>query len=153
MIVVRFIFAIVVILKSHYGICNTDIPLTTDSRIKNYIYSPNEVYLLTLKTGFQSTVEFDKNESIETIMLGDPYAWQITPLNHRLFIKPTEANIHTNMTMITNRRIYHFDIVSIETLDKKNEHSVSSEMNTSTNISEENDPVYVVRFQYPKKPR
>lgn len=113
-----------------------DDPIITDSRIKTYIYSPNDIYLLVLHYGFQSHVEFAKNESIETITLGDSYAWKITPLGNKLFIKPLERNIRTNMTIITNKKTYQFDIIAQE-LESGNE----------------KDLVYVVRFQYPKKTR
>lgn len=110
--------------------------LTTDRRIKNYIYSPNEVYLLVLHFGFQSSIEFAPNEAIETLTLGDSYAWKITPLGNRLFIKAMEKNIRTNMTIITNYRTYQLDLVAKELEE-----------------GEEQDLVYVMRFQYPKKSR
>ena len=111
-----------------------DIPITTDSRIKTYLYSPNEVYLMVLHYGFQSHIEFGKNEKIETLTVGDSYAWKITPLDNRLFIKPLEKNIRTNMTIITNLRTYQFDIVAKELED-----------------GDERDLVYLVRFLYPRK--
>lgn len=137
MTVVRIILALSILFTSSWSVAyNDDIPLTTDSRIKTYVYSPNEVYLLVLHFGFQSSIEFGKNESIETITLGDSYAWKITPLGNRLFIKPMERDIRTNMTIITNRRTYQFDIVAKELEN-----------------GAEKDLVYVMRFQYPKKSR
>jgi type IV secretion system protein VirB9 len=94
------------------------------------------VYLLVLHYGFQSHIEFGKGENIETITLGDSYAWKITPLGNRLFIKPMERNIRTNMTIITNKRTYQFDIVAKDLED-----------------GDERDLVYVIRFQYPNKSR
>jgi type IV secretion system protein VirB9 len=111
-----------------------DMPITTDNRIKTYIYNPNEVYLLVLHFGYQSHIEFAKGEEIQTISLGDSYAWKITPLANRLFIKPLEKNMRTNMTIITSKRTYQFDIVSEE-----------------LELGEEKDLVYVIRFYYPKK--
>lgn len=125
------------ILCTSFGSANAnydEFPITTDNRIKTYVYSPNEVYLLVLHHGFQSHIEFDKNEGIETITVGDSYAWKITPLGNRLFVKPLEKNIRTNMTIITNKRTYQFDIVAKEFED-----------------GEEKDLVYVIRFQYPRK--
>lgn len=107
--------------------------LTTDSRIKSYVYNPNEVYLLVLHFGFQSNIEFAKGEKVQTISLGDTYAWKITPLDNMLFIKPLEKNIRTNMTIITNKRKYQFDLVA----------KVFEE-------GEEEDLVYLIRFYYPK---
>ena len=94
------------------------------------------MYLLPLHFGFQSSIEFAPNESIETLTMGDSYAWKVTPLGNRLFIKPLEFNIRTNMTIITNLRTYHFDITATELED-----------------GAEKDLVYVMRFQYPKKSR
>ena len=137
MIVVRIFLALLLICSSTVGNAYSgEEPLTTDSRIKTYVYSPNEVFLLVLHYGFQSNIEFGKNETIETITLGDSFAWKITPLDNRLFIKPMERNIRTNMTIITNKKTYQFDLVSKE-----------------LESGDEKDLVYVVRFQYPKKSR
>jgi len=136
MIVVRIFIALLLICSSSVGNAYSDEPLTTDSRIKTYVYSPNEVFLLVLHYGFQSNIEFDKNESVENITLGDSFAWKITPLGNRLFIKPMERNIRTNMTIITNKRTYQVDLVAKELEN-----------------GDEKDLVYVVRFQYPKKSR
>ena len=112
---------------------NKIMDLTTDSRIKTYIYSPNDVYLLVLQYGFQLNVEFAKNERVQTISLGDNYAWKITPLDNLLFIRPLERNIRTNMTIITNKNTYYFDLVSHDDDDEN-----------------QNDQMYLVRFYYPK---
>ena len=136
MIIVRFCLAVLILLNSFCSLASIeeDMPITTDNRIKTYIYNPNEVYLLVLHYGFQSHIEFSKNEEIQNITLGDSYAWKITPLGNRLFIKPLEKNIRTNMTIITNKKTYQFDIVAKELED-----------------GEEKDLVYVIRFYYPKK--
>lgn len=110
------------------------LPITVDNRIKTYVYNSNEVYLLILHFGFQSHIEFARDEEIETISLGDTYAWKLTPLGNRLFIKPMEKNIRTNMTIITNKRTYQFDLVAKELEGE-----------------DEKDLVYLVRFYYPKK--
>jgi type IV secretion system protein VirB9 len=107
-------------------------PITTDNRIKTYVYSENEVFLLLVNYGYQASIEFGIGEEVETISIGDSYAWKITPVGRRLFIKSLEENMHTNMTVITNKRTYQFDVISKpidENIDK--------------------DLVYVVRFFYP----
>lgn len=136
MMIIARIFIIILFLSNVTNALASQNSIITDSRIKTYIYSPNDVYLLVLHYGFLSHIEFAKNESIETITLGDSFAWKVTPLGNRLFIKPLERNIRTNMTIITNKRTYQFDIVAKELLN-----------------GEEKDLVYVIRFQYPKKSR
>ena len=116
--------------KSDYSY-DYSLPLTVDNRIKTYVYNTNEVYLLLVHFGYQSHIEFAKGEEIATISLGDSYAWSLTPLDNRLFIKAMEKNIRTNMTIITNKRTYQFDLVSKE-------------------LGDDNQLVYVVRFFYPR---
>ena len=46
---------------------------TTDSRIKTYIYNPNEVYLLKCSITVFNLIEFGRGEAIETITLGESF--------------------------------------------------------------------------------
>ena len=74
---------------------------------------------------------FDPKEEVQTISVGDRSLWQIIPAGNRLFIRPMTENISTNMTLLSNKRSYEFDLKS---------------------VSEKNDSnVYVVRFTYPEK--
>lgn len=112
---------------------NADIPIATDNRIKTYVYNPNDIYLVLMQSGFQTSVEFERGEKIKTLSLGSSYSWTITPVGNRLFIKPLEDTIRTNMTVITSKRTYQFDLVS--------KHPDESDL----------DIAYVVRFFYPLK--
>jgi type IV secretion system protein VirB9 len=109
------------------------VPPTTDSRIRTLVYNPNEVYELTFFYGYQSFIEFSTDEEIEMISIGEAFAWRLTPAGKRLFVRPLEIAAHTNMTIITNRRTYHFDIRSSEYNGKADE-----------------TLVYTVRFFYPQ---
>lgn len=119
---------------SYFYDCQEVEDLATDSRIKTYIYNNKEVYLLVLHFGFQSNIEFARGEKVQTISLGDTYAWKITPLDNMLFIRPLEKNIRTNMTIITNKRKYQFDLVAKDYYEDQFQ-----------------DLVYSIRFYYPKK--
>lgn len=111
-----------------------DEPITTDNRVKTYIYNENEVYNITIFYGYQTSIEFAKNEEVVTISMGDSYAWKLNSIGHRLFIKPLEDDMHTNMTIITNKRAYQFDLFS-----KKIDSSLHKDL------------VYVMRFYYPEE--
>ena len=108
-------------------------PITTDSRIRTLVYNPNEVYELKFYYNYQSFIEFSEDEEIEMISIGEAFAWRLTPAGKRLFVRPLEIAAHTNMTIITNKRTYHFDIRSDEFNGKADE-----------------DLVYTVRFFYPQ---
>ena len=111
-------------------------PITSDSRIKTFVYNPNEVYTITTHYGYQSNIEFGPKESIDTISVGDRVAWQIIPAGRRLFIRAMEENAHTNMTIVTNVRAYQFDLRS----------------SAATAVFGSEELTYVVRFYYPQDP-
>lgn len=107
-------------------------PIATDHRIQTVRYDPNEVFKFTSHYGFQSSIEFESDEEINTVSLGDSLAWLITPSNNRLFIKPIEQNALTNMTVVTSKRTYHFELHAEE-----------------TNNIRSDQMVFVMRFDYP----
>ena len=110
------------------------VPVSTDSRIKTLIYSPNEVFYLNFHYNYQSYIEFPEDERVNIISLGDRYSWNVKKIGQRIFIKPYQIGGSTNMTIITDKREYHFEIYS------------------STHESEFADPklAYVVKFFYPE---
>ncbi len=109
-------------------------PIAIDSRIKTFIYSENEVFHISINYGYQTSIEFAEGEEVQTISVGNNYAWQLTPIGRRLFIKPLEENILTNMTLLTNKRAYQFEVQS-----------------KSPSYTIDDDLVYVIRFFYPDK--
>jgi type IV secretion system protein VirB9 len=101
-----------------------------DNRIRSLAYDPDRIVQILGKPGIQSTIQFGEDERIENVAVGDSNAWQITP-NHRaslLFVKPLAARSRTNMTVVTDRRTYMFDLVA------------GDKWTT---------PVYALKFSYP----
>lgn len=129
----KIVFSVILAMIMSCAALAQPIPTTTDSRIRTLVYNPNEVYELKFYYGYQSFIEFADNEEIEMISVGEAFAWRITPSGKRLFIRPLEVAAHTNMTIITNKRTYHFDIRSDEYTGKADE-----------------ELVYTVRFYYPQ---
>jgi type IV secretion system protein VirB9 len=127
------VFLLSVILSLFASFVGAQTPITTDSRIRTLVYNPNEVYELKFYYNYQSFIEFSEDEEIEMISIGEAFAWRLTPAGKRLFIRPLEIAAHTNMTIITNKRTYHFDIRSDEFNGKADE-----------------DLVYTIRFFYPQ---
>ncbi len=75
-------------------------------------YSASEIYSIPTKCGYQTSIVFAAEEEIQTISVGDRSTWQIIPSGSRLFIRPLVEGVATNMTVITNKRSYQFDISS-----------------------------------------
>lgn len=88
-----------------------------DPRLVDRAYDANEVVRLEGKVNVQVTIMFAEDERIENVAIGDSTAWQVTP-NKRadlLFVKPLSPTATTNMTVITDRRSYFFDLVASPT--------------------------------------
>ncbi len=105
-----------------------------DPRIRTLPYDPDQVHRLVGVMGFQTMLEFAPDERIENVSIGDALGWQVTP-NKRatlLFLKPVDRAPATNMTVVTDRRRYVFELV----------------------IAPASAPeaAYVVRFRYPSVP-
>lgn len=107
--------------------------VTTDSRIKTLVFNENDVYKILTVYGYQANIEFSDREEISTISIGDRVGWQVVPSGHRLFIRAQEEGARTNMTVVTSKHAYQFDLVS----------SDDSELVPSEELS------YVIRFYYP----
>ncbi len=107
-------------------------PIATDPRIKVIMYSPNEVFKFTGFLGFQSSIEFAPDEEIGTISVGNSISWMLNPSGNRLFLKPIEPDATTNMTLITNKRTYLFEL-----------HASTTEEITDKNLT------FQLRFVYP----
>lgn len=84
-----------------------------DARVKTLTYRENDVFELKGHYGFTTMVELSPKEHIETTSIGDSEAWQVIPSTQRgniLFVKPLEPNAETNMTVLTDKRIYAFEL-------------------------------------------
>lgn len=106
-----------------------------DGRIKTFVYDEQEVYRVRGYYGYSTTLQFSPEEAIESISLGDSVAWQATPVkSHRniLMIKPLLKDAHSNMTVLTTKRIYSFELSAAKSTVPWND-----------NIS------YRLTFQYP----
>lgn len=107
--------------------------MAKDPRLVEVMYDDMRVVRIDGKTTVQASIVFGDDESIENVAIGDSQAWQVTP-NKRaniLFVKPLSARASTNMTVITNKHTYLFDLVA----------------------SPAAKPLYVLRFAYPPEPK
>lgn len=83
-----------------------------DPRLQVIPYDATQVFRLQVAANHQLTVIFSPEERVENVALGDSEAWQVT-LNRRgdaLFLKPLRQTGATNMTVITDARVYNFEL-------------------------------------------
>ena len=84
-----------------------------DPRLQTVAYDPDQVVQLAVATGYQLMISFAGGEHIETIAVGDSAAWQVTAnkRGNHLFVKNIMAAADTNLTVITDTRVYYFELV------------------------------------------
>lgn len=109
-------------------------PIGGESRIKIINYMPNTVFRYVGHYMYQSIIEFALDEEIQTITMGTPTPWQLVPSGNRIFLKPVENNATTNMTVITNKRMYFFEMHAEEA------HNIDDDSLT-----------FIVKFIYPNE--
>jgi type IV secretion system protein VirB9 len=106
-----------------------------DPHIQTVQFDAQEVVMLKVALGYALTVEFSPDERIDAVSVGNSGVWQVTSDKEasRLFIKPMQGSVDTNMTVITDTRIYSFDL----------KYWPSPDLSTP----------YIVRFTYPAAPQ
>ncbi|RTK92103.1 MAG: P-type conjugative transfer protein VirB9 [Rickettsiales bacterium] len=114
----KLIIFLTLLIASHQAVAIRESrPMPIDSRMRVMIYNPDDVFKFTGYYGYQASIELANDEEIISISMGDTTSWQIVPSGHRIFIKPIEVEATTNMTLITNKRTYFFELYAEETSD------------------------------------
>ncbi|GGZ23970.1 TrbG/VirB9 family P-type conjugative transfer protein [Asticcacaulis endophyticus] len=137
----RHLPLICLLTASAFGLCTTTLAqvsaVGSDDRIRNIKFDDGAVVQLDTCLGFQTMLSFADNEKVENIAIGDAAQWQATP-NKRgniMFIKPFIRSAHTNMTVVTDKRNYSFELNARDTLACKR-----------------GEVTYDLRFQYDPEP-
>ena len=125
--VVIYSFAVLLVMLSSASFAIE--PVGSDSRIRTLIYGKNDVFKISVSTGYQTVIEFEQGEKIKTISMGNSGFFKITPQKNRLFIRALQNGQLTNITVLTDRRTYQIEI--------------------SSETEDESELMYVVRFYYP----
>jgi type IV secretion system protein VirB9 len=105
-----------------------------DSRVRSVTYDPDEVYRVRGYVGYQIDLQFADGEEFVGMGAGDTGAVDAAAERNHLFIKPKQEKVGTNITILTNRRHYHFDYTVLrKPADSRAE-----------------DVIYSLRFTYPQ---
>ncbi|MCB2047117.1 MAG: TrbG/VirB9 family P-type conjugative transfer protein [Novosphingobium sp.] len=111
-----------------FALAATSAAAQDDPRLVTREYDAAKIVRIEGRPGVQATIVFAEDEKIENVAVGDSEKWQITP-NKRanlLFARPLDAAAVTNMTVVTDKRTYLFDLVA----------------------TAKDKPVYLFRFTY-----
>lgn len=106
-----------------------------DARVQQVVYNPLNVTVVSTRSGFMTTLVFDNDEAVISARPGFEEAWEATPDANRVNIRPvalvqgtpgadgntTQVVIppnsrdwHTNMLVVTTRRLYNVELNVID---------------------------------------
>lgn len=133
----RAIFAGLALLAAAPTIAQVQpLPSGGDPHLQQIDYDAGQIVRLSGSPGYQLMVELSPDEQVQNVAVGDSAAWQVSVNKEgdRLFLKPVQPGIATNLTVVTTVRIYNFDLTSVDFASP--------------------DMPYTVQFRYPPpKPR
>src|SRR5690606_16526606 len=83
------------------------LPSPGDPRIREAYSDRNAVVNIQGQLGYEMMIEFNPDERIENVSIGDALAWQVSPNRKAtlLFLKPMATSRPTSMTVVTSERI------------------------------------------------
>lgn len=106
-----------------------------DTRVQQIVYNPLNVTVVNTRPGFMTTLVFDSDEAVISARPGFEEAWEATPDANRVNVRPvalvqgapgadgntTQVVIppnsqdwHTNMLIVTTRRLYNVELNVID---------------------------------------
>lgn len=80
-----------------------------DPRVRVVAYNPDDVVKLQGYVGYQIHMRWAEGEEFVNLGSGDNAAFDVGADRNHFFIKPKQERVGTNLTVLTNRRAYHFE--------------------------------------------
>jgi type IV secretion system protein VirB9 len=106
-------------------------PGAVDARVREIEYRPGQVVQLTGYVGYHIHLELERDETFVALGAGDSAALDFAAEGPHILFKPKAAPVATNLTLVSSRRVYHFEYRTYE---------VPPPFNTA---------VFALRFRYP----
>lgn len=106
-------------------------PVGADGRLREVKYDAAGVVRLDGRPGYHIALELEPGERFVSVAAGDAASIDVGAEGHHVMLKPKVARLATNLTLITDRRVYHFDY----------------QVGATTGVSPV--PLYGLRFVYP----
>ena len=107
---------------------------TFDARVRVLPYNPDQVIKIAAFVGYQVHFQFAANEEFVNLGTGDRDGIDVGKEGNHLFIKPRVERVGTNITLLTNRRVYHLHYTAL----RKQPNPAVDEI------------IYSIRFTYPE---
>lgn len=109
---IKYSTLLVALIFSSYQVSALDVPVGSayDSRIKTVTYNADDVTQIDSMLGVATHIILDPKETYLTHAFGDSDAWNLAHKGNHYFVKPKAENGDTNLTIVTDKRTYNFDV-------------------------------------------
>jgi type IV secretion system protein TrbG len=92
---------------------SSPVPMHLDPRIRTFAYNADVVFNLPISVGLHTHIVMGADEElIETPKLGETVQWRVTGNARNLYIKALKPDAVTSLTLVTDKRIYQFELRS-----------------------------------------
>ena len=109
-------------------------PGRLDARVREVIYRDGEVVQLTGYVGYHIHLELEPGETFVALGAGDAAAVDVAAEGRHVMLKPKAVRVATNLTLVSSRRVYHFEYRTYE---------AQPSLGTA---------IFALRFRYPEAP-
>lgn len=109
-------------------------PGSLDARVREIEYRENQVVQIAGYVGYHIHLQLAPDETFVALGAGDAAAVDIAAEGPHVMLKPKAARVATNLTLVSSRRVYHFEYRTYE-----------AQPSPSTAI-------FALRFRYPQAP-
>ena len=90
-------------------------PGPVDARVREIDYAEEQVVSLTGYVGYHIHLELAPGETFVALGAGDSAAVDVAAEGPHVMLKPKAARVATNLTLVSSRRVYHFEYRTYET--------------------------------------
>ena len=84
-------------------------PGRVDARLREIEYREDQVVQLTGYVGYHIDIELERGEQFVALGAGDSAAVDVAAEGPHVMLKPKAARVATNLTLVSSRRVYHFE--------------------------------------------
>ena len=89
-------------------------PGRTDARVREIEYREDQVVQLTGYVGYHIDIELERGEQFVALGAGDSAAVDVASEGPHVMLKPKAARVATNLTLVSSRRVYHFEYRTVD---------------------------------------
>jgi len=81
-----------------------------DERVRTVEFNPDDVVRLDGMVGIATHIQLEQGERYVDHAFGDSAGWHFAENAHHIFLKPRAEHADSNLVLITDRRVYYFEL-------------------------------------------